>query len=185
MSTDPQTTGLSGRALVLAAASAREAIRSQLQSHNLDSEFIDDPYEAAAVLVSRPLAFRAIVLSLQSLYRSELTLIKVLRERLPHLDVILTHTDGRSAALAEAMRLGATALLGDDGIHRLADPFKSNSNDDEVQSSDDSNESSVDPNGHDHLDLHPNDSDDENHAGEPILTADELRALLHDSNAGE
>ena len=43
------------------------------------------------------------------------------KRRWPHLDVWLTHTDGRASTLAEAMRLGADALLADDGqLHRTA-----------------------------------------------------------------
>ena len=172
-----------GRALVLAAASAREDIRSQLFTNQLDSEFTDDPYQALAMLVARPLAFQAVVISLQNLYRSELSLIKVIRERLPHLDVILTHTDGRAAALAEAMRLGATELLGEDGLHRFAEPSKSKPDDESKLEDSNEHHELLDSNADDPIDTNP--PDEENHLHEPILTADELRALLQDSNVEE
>lgn len=180
--TDVQPTG---RALVLVAAPAREAVRSQLLSHHLDCDFVDDPYQALATLVARPLAFRAVVVSLQILYRSELMLIKVIRERLPHLEVILTHTDGRAAALAEAMRLGATELLGDDGLHRLIEPPSSCEGQEPDAGDLTSQLDRLDPNADDPIDIRPTDLDGENHFGEPILTADELRALLHDSKVDE
>ena len=79
-----------------------------------------EPYQAIVELLERPLAYDALVLSLPTLYREELNIIRTIRERLGHLDVFVADTDGRHAALAEAMRLGATGLLGDEGLHRLA-----------------------------------------------------------------
>ena len=66
--------------------------------------------------------FRGVVLSLQSLYREEIAIVRTLKRRLPHLEVWLAHTDNRQAALAEAMRFGADGLLGDEGLHRIAAP---------------------------------------------------------------
>ena len=61
------------------------------------------------------------VLSLQSLYRDELAVITTVRQRFPHVSVWLAHTDGRAAALVEAMRLGAEALVSSNGVHALGE----------------------------------------------------------------
>ena len=60
------------------------------------------------------------VLSLSSLYREELQIIAAVKRRYPHVEVWLTQTEGRAAAMAEAMRLGADGLLLEDGFHRAA-----------------------------------------------------------------
>jgi hypothetical protein len=64
------------------------------------------------------------ILSLSGLYREELHLIDAAKRRYPHLEVWLTHTDGRAAALAEASRLGADGLLSEEGLHRFAKAMK-------------------------------------------------------------
>jgi len=122
--------------------------------------------------------YRALILSLTSLYKEELHLIRAVKRRFPHLEIWLTHTDGRQAALAEAMRLGADGLLAEDGLHRIAPPPEEQTSrsgmefgsplslNDETMLAQPS-EQSVDV-----------DSDVPN--GEPVLTADELRALLQE-----
>jgi DNA-binding NarL/FixJ family response regulator len=82
----------------------------------------DDPYAAMAELCRRPLVYRAVILSLASLYREELSMIPAVKARFPHVEVWLAQTDGRQAALAEGMRLGADGLLAEDGLHRVAHP---------------------------------------------------------------
>jgi hypothetical protein len=136
----------------------------------------DDPYAAMAELCRRPLVYRAVILSLASLYREELGIIPSIKSRFPHVEVWLTHTDGRQAVLAEAMRLGADGLLADDGLHRVAkpatedtppahEPVQSTTTEFAARATDES--ASHDETGHDP-------------AAGPILTADELRALLHE-----
>src|SRR4029079_7461695 len=81
---------------------------------------LDDPYAATVELLKRPLVYRALVVSLSSLYREELPVIATIRKRLPHVDIWLAHTEGRQAAMVEALRLGAAGLLADDGaLHRI------------------------------------------------------------------
>jgi hypothetical protein len=80
----------------------------------------DDPYSAAAELSRRSMTYRAMILCLNSLYREELAFIGSIKHRYPHIDIWLSQTDGRAAALAEALRLGADGLLSDDGPHRFA-----------------------------------------------------------------
>lgn len=225
-----------------------DQLLAQLPAPTNTAARFSDPYAALLELLRRPMAFRAIVISLQNIFPPEIALIKTLRERLAHIDVVLTHTDGRAAALAEALRLGATALLDADGLHRLAYPQHqpldpatpmrdepttatptiaslgpSGPSDPPLSLADvfasihaptDNlpdphsipHRQSVDPNHisakqarHDppgehpkpptppqhleQLNEHGHDPIDETHDGEPILTADELRALLQDSES--
>ena len=87
---------------------------------------VSDPYSAMAELLAAKAEFPGVVLSLQSLYREEIAMVRTLKRRLPHLEVWLAHTDNRQAALAEAMRFGADGLLGDEGLHRIAAPTSLN-----------------------------------------------------------
>ena len=109
-----------GRALVVGSRSSRTQPLSVLQGLGFTCAELDDPYHAMAELCRRPLVYRALILSLTSLYREELTFIAVVKRRFPHIDVWLTHLEGRQAFLAEAMRLGADGLLAEDGLHRTA-----------------------------------------------------------------
>jgi hypothetical protein len=80
---------------------------------------VDDPYEAMVHLCRRPLFYYTVILSLNSFFREELAMIASLKLRFSHIEVWLTDTDGRQAALAEAMRLGADGLVAQDGLHRM------------------------------------------------------------------
>lgn len=249
-STQSLSSGLGlGPCLVLADTSVwsqLDQLLAQLPAPTTTAARLTDPYAALLELLRRPMAFRAVVISLQKIFPTEIALIKTLRERLGHIDVVLTHTDGRAAALAEALRLGATALLDADGLHRLAHPQHQpiahshpSHNDPTVASitaltasgpsdappsladvfasihapannlragdsttpikTPDPQHISVQPSHTDstgerpnlptspqhleHLQDHSNDPIDETHDGEPILTADELRALLQDSES--
>src|SRR5258706_4009281 len=109
-----------GRALIIGSPSCRTAPLNTLQRLGFTCAEIDDPYAAMAEICRRPLVYRAIILSLASMYREELPIIQSVKRRWPHVDVWLTQTDGRHGALADAMRLGADGLLSDDGLHRTA-----------------------------------------------------------------
>ncbi len=114
-----------GPCLVLADASVwsqLDQLLAQLPTPTTTAARLSDPYAALLELLRRPMAFRAVIVSLQKIFPPEIAFIKTLRDRLTHIDIVLAHTDGRSAALAEAVRLGATALLDADGLHRLAHP---------------------------------------------------------------
>ena len=145
-----------------------------MRAIGFDVHGVDNPFAALVELLDRPLVYRSIVLSLAAMYREELALVKTIRLRLPHVDVLLTHIEGRSAAFAEAMRLGATGLLDDKAVHRLGeiDPPPGMSQVDlqsspAVSSPPAERDAHKDTIGEDDL----NDFD-------PILTAEELRALL-------
>ena len=110
----------SGRALVVGNPASRVEPADTLQRMGYGCAEMEDPYAAMAELCRRPLVYRAVVLSLSSLHREELAIIPGVKRRFPHIDIWLTHTDGRQAALADAMRLGADGLLSGEGLHRVA-----------------------------------------------------------------
>jgi hypothetical protein len=127
-------------------------------------------------LARHRLAYSAMVLSLSGLYREELTFISAIKRRLPHVEIWLAHTDGRQGTLAEAMRVGADGLIDTEGLHRIATP------------------SSIAAPAYQPLSvplLKPDITEDaetpetlettgEIAIGEPVLTSEELRALLQD-----
>lgn len=160
-----------GRALIVGSPSCRSGPLLTLQRHGFHCAEVDDPYAAMAELCRRPLVYRALILSLQSLYREELPLVQTIKRRFPHVEIWLTQTDGRQAALAEAMRQGADGLLDAEGLHRTAigapqlDPAAPVR---PVPAS----AANTEPEA-------PN-MNDETPLGEPILSAEELRALLQE-----
>jgi hypothetical protein len=168
-----------GRAIIVGQPACRSAPLAVLQRIGFACTEVDDPYEAMVHLCRRPLFFSTVILSLNSLFREELAMIASLKMRFSHVEVWLTDTDGRQAALAEAMRLGADGLVAQDGLHRMgsttassppAMPFASSAlapapaspppRDDDEQ---------VDP------------SAVSERIADPLLTAEELRALLAES----
>ena len=160
-----------GRALVVGTPSSRPQPLAAMQALGYTCAEIDDPYAAAAELLKRPLVYRAVILSLSSLYREELNLVATLKRRLPHLDIWLTHTEGRQAAMVEAMRLGADGLLAEDGaLHRLALPSQQKTDEAAVPVE-------TEPPPMQHV-VSPVET--EMPSGEPVLSADELRALLEE-----
>jgi hypothetical protein len=157
-----------GRALVVANPSTRVGIVAALSKLGFECGECDDPYTAALELCHRRLAYRALILSLASLYREELSLISTVKRRFPHVEIWLAHTDGRQAALAESMRLGADGLLDDEGLHRIAAPQVR----EPITTYHPMPAASPEP---------PESPISEpERIGEPVLTADELRALLQD-----
>jgi hypothetical protein len=160
-----------GRALVVASPSSRSQPLSVLQRLGYSCAEADDPYTAMLELCRKPLLYRSLILSLASLYREELAFIESVKRRFPHMEIWLTQTDGRQASLAESMRLGADGLLSDDGLHRIAitpatEPSSANLSPTQEHS------------GHDEDGIGL--SDREISSGEPVLTAEELRALLQE-----
>jgi hypothetical protein len=120
-------------------------------------------------LSRRRLVYRALIISLASLYREELSLITTVKRRMPHVEIWLAHTDGRQATLAEAMRLGAEGLIDDEGLHRIAAPTPEIVEHAPPQALDPESE--------------PQASQQQTSIIEPVLTAEELRALLQDQPA--
>lgn len=180
-----------GRALLIGNQSGNAEPLHVLNALGFQCAELEDPYAAMAELNRRPLVYWALVLGLGSMYREELQLIGAVKRRYPHVEIWLTQTEGRAAAMAEAMCLGADGLLLEDGFHRTAAPSTAA-------------EAGAPPrspappsvplptapvravNGppapamaiaEDYRDDEP-ETDSTN--GEPILTAEELRALLQD-----
>ncbi len=89
--------------------------------------------------------------------------------RLAKVEIWITHTDGRQASLAEAMRLGADGLLSEDGLHRVA----LNATLEAAGSAGTRPMADTGPRAA-AVDI----SDPT--VGEPVLTAEELRALLQE-----
>ena len=168
----PVNRGGGGRALVVGSASNRPQAIAILQQLGLSCAEVDDPYAAAVELARRPMVYRALILSLASLYKGELDIIAMVKRRMPHVEVWLTHTEGRVAALAEAVRLGADGLLSEEGLHRTASGAPAQ----EVSPARPKTELAAG-------ETSVRDADDDHDpmkANEPVLTADELRALLHE-----
>jgi hypothetical protein len=115
-----ENTRPSGRALIVGQPAYRPAPLGSLQRRGYSCTEVDDPYEAMVYLCKRPLFYSTLVLSLNSLYREELAIIAAIKRRFSHVDVWLSDTDGRQAALAEAMRQGADGLFAEDDLHRIA-----------------------------------------------------------------
>jgi hypothetical protein len=162
-----------GRALLVSNPAARSDVRETLERLGYGCAESDDPYSAMAELCHRPLVYRAVILSLAGLYREELAIIGAIKRRYPHVELWLAHTDGRQAALAEAMRLGADGLLDDDGLHRIA----MNVSEPAAPSTPPQLDESGINSGEDDQGRAEN---DETPSGEPVLSADELRALLQE-----
>ena len=170
-----------GRALIVGSPACRAAPLNTLQRLGFTCAELDNPYSAMAEICRRPMVYRALILSLASLYREELALIQSVKRRWPHLEIWLTQTDGRHAALADAMRLGADGLVSEDGLHRTGvtggmvdtvSPVSPAVN----AVSPPTSLPRIDPAPRPQPDETAHDS--ESGAAEPILTADELRALL-------
>ncbi len=158
------------RAAVVSASG--EGVCNLLRAKGMQVEAFADPYSAAVEVFRRPLAFRVVVLSLRGVYREELSLIGTLRRRLPHVEVWLAEVEGRSGALATAVAAGASALLDDEGLHRFegAEPTEPAQRDER--------ESAPPPAA-----VPEGEPADDPRESDSLLSADELRALLHDEPA--
>jgi hypothetical protein len=109
-----------GRALIIGSAACRASVVGLLSQLGYQATEVDDPYAGMAEICRKPLAYRAVILCLASLYREELLIVAAIKRRYSHVEVWLAQVDGRAAALAEASRLGADGLLAEDGLHRFA-----------------------------------------------------------------
>ena len=163
-----------GRALLVSNPAARADVRATLARLGYGCGEADDPYAAMAELCRRPLVYRAMILSLSGLYREELSIISAVKRRYPHVEIWLAHTDGRLAALAEAMSLGADGLLDDDGLHRVA---MNNLGREMVAAVDGEEVAAPLPPS---VSTKADEEKETLEAEEPILSADELKALLQE-----
>ncbi|MGD0462020.1 MAG: hypothetical protein ABSB74_05995 [Tepidisphaeraceae bacterium] len=139
---------------------------------------VDDPYDAMVTLCRKPLFYSAVIFSLNSLYREELLIISSIKRRFSHVDIWLSDTDGRQAALAEAMRLGADGLVADDGLHRVAAAPPATAVGFPSAKEIDSAPASTNPVP---ADQPADPSTPQENSADPLLTAEELRALLQET----
>jgi hypothetical protein len=184
-----------GRALLVAGPGNRARTKELLGELGFATNEADEPYAAMTELCRRPLVYRAVILSLASVYREELAIISALKSRFSHLEVWLAHTDGRQGLLAEAMRLGADGLLADDGLHRVASPSAQANQQLAMSAAPHASSTEPEPSAEmasEHsTNMAADLADDEtlsesSEAGmstPPVLSADELRALLHEHSA--
>jgi hypothetical protein len=119
--TDPSSKP-SMHALVVAQEDLRAGVSRMLQRVGMVTEFADEPYAAMSELCRRPLVYRAVVLSLQGVYQEELKIVASIKRRFPHIEVYLSHTDSRQGAMAEGIRLGVDGVVSEDGVHRTGTP---------------------------------------------------------------
>src|SRR6478735_6719073 len=70
-----------GRALVVGNPACRAQPMDVLQRMGFGCTEADDPYAAMAELCRRPLAYGAVILSLQNLFREELLIVPTLKRR--------------------------------------------------------------------------------------------------------
>ena len=186
----------SGRALIVGNAPGRAEPLATMQRLGYGCAEADDPYAAMAELSRRAMVYRAVILSVSSLHREELAIIPGIKRRFPHLEVWLTHTDGRQSTLAEAMRLGADGLLSGEGLHRVALPAggvlsyvpgpslepHAPAPRPELPARADAPAPASPPRheADEESAVSSSDDDEPNGIGEPVLSADELRALLQE-----
>ncbi len=202
--------------MIVGNPACRGAPHASLAREGYQCAELDDPYSAMAELCRRPLVYRALVISLNSFFAEELSLIGAVKRRFPHIEIWLTDLEGRQAALAEALGMGADGLVAEDGLHRIATPrhpslrvhqpppqpqtelkeankpkIKNEANLGGVMSDErramSEGESRIEANLRNEATLrnepNPDTANDDPLAcpmGEPILTAEELRALLQD-----
>ena len=171
-----------GRALIVGGEGSREEPANLLRQQGFHCQESPDPYAAMAELCGNPPAYKALVLSLSGLYREELQVVAAVKRRFSNVEIWLTHADGRMAALAEAMRFGADGLLSEDGFHRtsvgggggggmtssppagVAVPALPHGPSNGSPGTDGGDADACEPEAH----------------GEPVLSAEELRALLQE-----
>lgn len=176
-----------GRAMIIGNPDCRAAPRATLGGIGYQCAEVDDPYAAMAEICRRPLVYRALIISLNSLFREELPLVETIKRRFPHIEIWLTDTDGRQAALAEALSLGADGLIADDGLHRIGtgQPLQRPAMTPIApppQEIPEETQSEQPPPPAPEASASEESSPPSDATGEPVLTAEELRALLQDDD---
>src|SRR5438128_152588 len=91
----------SGKAILVATLACQNQPGAALTRLGIDFHPVTDPYAAMLEIARRPMLYRALIVSLQSVYREELALVSAVKRRFPQVEIWLTQTDGRHAALAE------------------------------------------------------------------------------------
>jgi hypothetical protein len=159
-----------------------------------------DPYAAMCAIASSPAKWQMVVLDLQQLYDGELAIIPAIRTTANHCRVVVAHADGRPAMLARAIRLGIDGLLTGGKIEWLttmqaamsppvAERAITPPQDSPPPTPEAASPATSHALQHDHIDQtdHADQADQAElrsvadiYQDEPLLTADELKALLSD-----
>jgi hypothetical protein len=154
MTKSPPNSGkLIGRALLIGKRIPSKDAQL-LAAEGLQVELTTDPYAAVAELANRPLVYRALVLPLPQLFPEELALVRVVKKRFPHVQIIASEVPEKLNRTDDLRRFGFDAIL-TETLQSLASPAKL-----EV--------------------LTPRTIQKSVGDSEPVLTAEELRALLSD-----
>jgi DNA-binding NarL/FixJ family response regulator len=170
-----------GRALIVGQPAFRTAPAAALLKWGYVCTEVDEPYDAMVHLCRRPLFYSAIILSLNSLYREELHIIASIKRRFSHVDVWLCDTDGRQAALAEAMRLGADGLISEDGLHRVASASTATEASGAISQAPAPEKTPPPAESAKPPAEQPESSTGDQRPADPLLTVEELRALLQET----
>jgi hypothetical protein len=156
LSQTPSTSGkVIGRALLIGRRVADDDADALVEL-GMQVELSADPYAAMAELTSRPLAYRAVVLPVPELFPEELVLARVVKKRYPHLQIIASDVPEGSNRLEELRREGIEAILSAGRLRPIEAAPKS--------------------------EPAPPPAENAKSAPEPVLTAEELRALLGDDS---
>jgi hypothetical protein len=107
------------RGLVVGAPDYRATTISALEQLGYSCGECDDPYAAMAEICRRPAFYSTLVLCLAGLYREELPIVAAVRRLYPHIEVWLAQVNGRQAAVDEGVALGAAGVIDGDGLHQM------------------------------------------------------------------
>ncbi|HTW94533.1 MAG TPA: hypothetical protein VMD30_07060 [Tepidisphaeraceae bacterium] len=158
-----------GRGLLIGRPGSRQGCVAAIARLGFTLEERDDPYAAMAEIARHASKYSAVFMMLGGMFNQELSIISAIKSRFGHVEIWLAQTDGRQAAVGEAVELGADGILTEDGLHRLAaaqrQAEEGGGNQQSVVSGGTQAGESAAPGGG---------------FSEPILTAEELQALLQE-----
>lgn len=187
---------IGSRVAVIGSGEVLARVLGQLHRLGAECVVLDDPYQAVAALTQRPGAYPAAVFVLPSIYPDELPAISAILKHSPGTRVVVAAAEQQVSSLAAALRLGASGVLTEHGIEAFAGqdapPFSPTNSTPSTQPStalppenEESTLATADdahhPTAHQPHDDHHSDYE----PTDPILTADELHALLHDDVDGD
>ena len=131
-------------------------------------------------LARQPSAYTSLVLSLGSFFPEELQLIAAAKRQFPKIEIWLIRGEGLNGAVDEAMHLGADGVLTEDGLHRIAAPATITPTV-EPPPAPKPAEPAAPTASNDKEASNGNEAPPDFAPYEPILSADELKALLEDA----
>jgi hypothetical protein len=114
-----------GRVLLVGSESCRAGLLGMLGESGFSCGESENPYSGILELVKNAGNYSAVLLCLNSIFREELPLIAAVKKRWPNMDVWLAQTESRQSAMNEALNFGADGLFNEKGLHRIAPVAKS------------------------------------------------------------